>query len=258
MGQQRTVNGPAPAERARTLAYGVAGGVLVTPGVPYAPVPAHITGEQGEPLLLLPVAAALVGREDLPATLRISDVAPVPFADRVRGRAWLHGWITEVPPERRRAAALRIARLHPRPELLDLARREGTAEPEWVILALEPAQIEIDDPWGSATLEPEEYAAACPDPFVAIEAGVLGHLDACHRAELARLLPDLGDPAPVVRPLGLDRHGMWLRCTVPAPDGPDPLDLRAPFAEPAHDLPALRRAYRALFERVCDGPRTRG
>ncbi|GGU98964.1 prephenate dehydratase [Actinomadura cremea] len=268
-------SGPTPAERARTLAYGMADGVLVAPGVPYAPVPAHTTDLDGRPLLLLPasspIVAALAGEPDLPATLRICDVAPVPLADRVRGRAWLHGWLTEIPAAELRAAALRLSRPHPRPELLDLAapvpppRGAGGGEAdegsEWTILALEVAQVEIQDAWGSATLEPEEYADAAPDPFVAVEAGMLTHLDSCHRAELAGLLPEPVRPEPgadgsagaeprdAVRPLGLDRHGLWLRCRMPCADGSVTCDLRLPFPEPVRDVHGLRHAYRTLFAR---------
>jgi hypothetical protein len=238
MGRAGTVvTRPTAGERARTLAYGVADGVLAGPGVPYAPVSAHITDDNGRPFLLIPsvspVVAALQGEPDLPATLRISDVAPVPLADRVRGRAWLHGWITELRGRERHAAAMLLSRLHPRPELLDLAENG-----EWTLLALEAAEIEIEDSWGTATLEPEEYADAVPDPFVAIEAGILSHLDSCHRAELAALLPNAlpGD----VRALSLDRYGMWLRC---AEQG----DVRVVFAEPVSDLHGLRCAYRRLF-----------
>ncbi|WP_245679710.1 DUF2470 domain-containing protein [Actinomadura hibisca] len=256
----RTAGAPTPGERARTLAYGVADGVVVAPGIPYAPVPAHTTDENGRPLLLMPsaspVVAALAGEPDLPATLRIADVAPVALPDRMRGRAWLHGWLTEVDDLERRPAALRLSRLHPRPELLDLAAEgvESDGPTEWTILALEIAEIEIEDAWGSATLEPEDYQAAAPDPFTAIEAGILTHLDACHRDELVGLLDDLvlpgagtGAPAPVVRPLALDRHGIWLRCSVPAPDAPEPFALRLAFSEPVHDLDGLRGVYRRLF-----------
>ncbi|MFI6522475.1 DUF2470 domain-containing protein [Spirillospora sp. NPDC050679] len=251
---------PTPGERARTLAYGVADGVVVAPGIPYAPVPAHTTDENGRPLLLMPAAspvvAALAGEPDLPATLRIADVAPVALPDRMRGRAWLHGWLTEVDPLELRPAALRLSRLHPRPELLDLAAEDagGDRSAEWTVLALDVAEIEIEDAWGSATLEPEEYQAAAPDPFTAIEAGILTHLDAGHRAELAALLDGLGvpgaaagAPAPVVRPLALDRHGLWLRCSVPAPGAPEPFALRLAFSEPVHDLDGLRCVYRRLF-----------
>lgn len=260
-----SVGGPTPAERARTLAYGMADGVLVAPGVPYAPVPAHTTDLDGRPLLLLPasspIVAALAGEpDDLPATLRISDVAPVPLPDRVRGRAWLHGWLTAIPASELRAAALRLSRPHPRPELLDLGapvppqRTAGDADEgsEWTIVALEVAQVEIDDAWGSATLEPEEYAAAAPDPFVAVEAGMLTHLDSCHRAELTGLLPE-SVPAEAredVRPLALDRHGLWLRCRMPCADGSVSCDLRLPFPEPVRDIHGLRDAYRTLFTRA--------
>jgi hypothetical protein len=245
------VQGPAAAERARSLAYGIADGVLAVPRAPDTPVPAHATDRDGRPLLLVPSAAPAVAvlaaePDDMPATLRISDVAPVAFADRVRGRAWLHGWLSRVPDPELRAAALRLSHVHPRPELLDL--KGG----EWTILALEVAQIEIDDAWGSATLEPEEYAAAAPDPFVAVEAGVLTHLDSAHRDELTALLPD-SVPSGPVRPLGLDRYGMWVRCTPPAPEPPASFDVRLAFAEPVSDLHGLRCVYRRLFARAARG-----
>ncbi|WUI01122.1 DUF2470 domain-containing protein [Spirillospora sp. NBC_00431] len=252
----KTVEGPTAAERVRTLAYGIADGVLVAPGVPYAPVPAYTTDRDGRPLLLVQSASPVVAGvrnppdavDDVPATLRISDVAPVTLADRVRGRAWLHGWLSEVPEAELRAAALRLSHAHPRAELLDLgAERDGRRE--WTVLALEIAQVEIDDAWGSATLEPEEYAAAAPDPFVAIESGILEHLDSCHRDELTGLLPASVPPGPV-RPLALDRYGMWLRCSAPPSEAHTSFDLRLPFAEPVSDLHGLRGVYRRLFARA--------
>jgi hypothetical protein len=62
-----------------------------------------------------------------------------------------------------------------------------------------------------------------------------------------------------VRPLGLDRYGMWLRCfTAPPPKGaegrPDggaeAVDLRVVFGEPVSDIHGLRRVYRRLFAGV--------
>lgn len=265
---------PTAGERARTLAYGVADGALMVPDVPYAPVPAHATDPDGRPLLLVeaasPVAAALRAEPDLPAVLQIGDVAPVPFPDRVRGRAWLHGWLVEVPAAARRRAAAVLARLHPRPEVLGIraAGRNAYGTGPWRLLALEVAEVEIEDPWGGATVEAEEYAAAAPDPFVVVEAGVLSHLDGHHRDELAALVRGLvggrapaGPEAPwneglaavaraeTVRPLALDRFGMWLRCTRPGEDGAAPwtADVRVVFPEPVSDLPGLRCAYRRLY-----------
>ena len=251
---ETTVEGPAPAERARTLAYGIADGALVVPRVPDTPVPAHTTDRAGRPLLLVPAGAPIVAAlaaepDDVPATLRVTDVAPVAFADRVRGRAWLHGWLARVPDDELRAAALRLSHVHPRPELLDLGTGDGR---EWTILALDVAQVEIDDAWGCAALGPEEYTAAPPDPFVAIEAGILTHLDAGHRDELTALLPE-SVPSGPVRPLALDRYGMWMRCAGQSPDVPATFDVRLAFTEPVSDLHGLRRVYRRLFARAARG-----
>ncbi|GAA3238537.1 DUF2470 domain-containing protein [Actinocorallia longicatena] len=247
------IHGPSGAERARTLAYGVAGGSLAALGEAEVTLAAHVTDEQGVPLMLVPAAspivAALTAEPDLPATLRISDLTPVPLADRVRGRAWLHGWITEVPPESRREAAVRISRLHPRPDLLDLGARIPAVE-EWTILALEVAEIEIEDVWGSAVVEPDEYADARPDPFVALEAGAIVHLDHAHRPELAALVKArFGELEPdhVVRAVALNRFGLNVRCLAP---GREPFDLRFAFDAPARDLNGLRGAYRKLFATV--------
>jgi uncharacterized protein DUF2470 len=253
------VGRPTPAERARTLSYGIAGGVLVTPDWPYDPVAAHVTDSAGRPLLLMPAGSpavrALAEAVDLPATLRISDLAPVALADRVRGQAWLHGRLTAVPAEEVRAAALRLARLHPWPELLDLTA--PGARPEWTLLTLEAREVEVQDVWGTATVRPAEYAAATPDPFVAVEADMLTHLDACHGTELATMFQERIAPhvdAPVLRPLGLDRYGLSLRC-FPVPceahgtpkSMPPHVDLRVEFSEPVDDVHGLRRVYRELF-----------
>jgi hypothetical protein len=99
-------------------------------------------------------------------------------------------------------------------------------------------------------LEPEEYEAAAPDPFVVIEHGMLTHLDRCHRAELAGLFQERFGPVagePVVRPLSLDRHGLWLRCLLPDAGGPESFDLYVEFPAPVRDLHGLRSVCRRLL-----------
>lgn len=246
--------GPSAAERARTIAYGVAGATLAVLGMDEElTVAAHATDEGGVPLLLMPTSSPLVRtlREepDLPATLCVTDLAPVPLADRVRGTAWLHGWVSEVPLDRRREAAVRISRLHPRTDLLDIGARIP-AEQEWTVLCLDVAEVEVDDLWGEGTAEPEEYAAARPDPFVAVEGGMVAHLDAEHKPELVGLFKSrFGQvsPQPIVRAVGLDRHGLRVRCTSPASGGPAPFDLRFDFPAPVRDIAGMRCAYRKLF-----------
>lgn len=250
---------PTAAERARTLAYGIAGGTLVTAAPeedaaraePLPPVPAHATDLEGRPLLLMPAgsaaAVALRDEPDLAATLEIADIAPLPLADRLRGRAWLHGWLTVLEGGRLAEAALRLSRLHPRPELLDV--RTGRTE-EWTVLALEVAEVEICDPWGRMTVEPEAYQAALPDPFVIVEHRMLAHLDACHGAELVAMVRNRFGPADgdlEVRPFALDRHGMWLRCFTSDSVLPSGRDLYIEFPAPVSDLHGLRQVCRRLL-----------
>lgn len=246
---------PTDAERARTLAFGVAGASLATSASDSDElIMAHVCDDQGRPLLLVPsrspAAMALQSEQDLPGTLQITDMTAVPLADRVRGWAWFHGWLTEVPAAGRREAAVRISRLHPRPDLLGIGARIPAAKEEWTVLAMEVCEIEVEDGWGSAIVEPEEYAAARPDPFVAIEPGMIGHLDASHRAELEALYRERFGGEGVVRAVGLDRFGLTLRCL--AADGP--LDLRLAFPKPVRDLEGLRCAYRQIFKAAMINP----
>jgi len=253
------VRRPTAAERARTLAYGIAGGALVTAAWeedparadPPPPVPAHVTDPAGRPLLLVPAdSAAAVALRDEPgpaATLEIADIAPLPLADRLRGRARLRGRLTALEGEELAEAALRLSRLHPRAELLDV--RAGRTD-EWTVLALEVAEAEICDPWVHAAVEPEAYRAAPPDPFVIVEHRMLTHLDACHGAELAAMVRNRFGPADgdlEVRPLALDRHGLWLRCFAPDSVMPPGRDLYIEFPAPVSDLRGLRRICRRLL-----------
>lgn len=201
---------PRAAERARTMAFGLAPGTLTVPGAEDVLV-SHATDTTGAPLLLVP--AGLDG-DDLPALLSVTDIAPVPLADRVRGHLCLQGWVTLAPDR----SAARVLELHPQ-----------AAGAEWKVMLMDVAEIVV----GTTEVEPEDYAAAAPDPFVAVEASVLRHLDSHHRTELAAVC---GRPA---RPVTLNRHGLRLR-----PDGRT--DLWCGFGEPVTCLDDLRAAFRTL------------
>jgi hypothetical protein len=241
------------------MAHGVAGGALEALWLPGDPLVTHVADADGRSLLLLPgaspVVRTLAQQDDVAATLRITDLAPVAIADRVRGRTWLHGWVSAVPAADRARAADRMARLHPRPELLAVGE-PGAVGTEWALLTLDIAEVELTQPgMDTVTIEPEEYAAADPDTFVEVEAELLRHLDACHPAEVAALYRDRtdrpcrgperseesGDTA--VRPIALDSHGLRLRAFLR--DGQH--DLWVAFPEPVRSLHDLRAAYRMLF-----------
>ena len=93
----------------------------------------------------------------------------------------------------------------------------------------------------AVAVDPDDYAAAAPDPLADDEAALLGHLIADHPAELARLTgllpPRLLAAAVRVLPVRLDRHGLVLRASGPSGD----TDVRLPFPAPIggpHELAA--------------------
>lgn len=236
---------PSPAERARTTAYGIAPAVLTLLDGTRAEVLAHATDACGGPLLMVR-AGGVIARTleswpeaDMPVVLEITDLAPVPLSDRQRGRMWLTGWVGLIPQARRRAAALRVADVHPRSELLALGD-------EWHLLGMDIAEIDLCDGWGTAEVDPDRYAAAGPDPLVTEESALLRHLDAAHRPELSALYRDAcGDAEPAaVRALGLDRRGLWLRVITDRVR-----DVRFDFAASVAGSAGLRQAYRELFTR---------
>ncbi|SNS28314.1 Protein of unknown function [Geodermatophilus saharensis] len=226
-----TCNGPqapsvaAAAERARTVATRAAAALCLAGRDPSRPL-AHATTTAGQVLVLVPgdgeVTAALDRAPDVSALLMVSDRAPVPLRDPVRGTLWLSGWLTPVPEAERRAAAVAFAEVRPEEALLDVG---GAA----ALLRLDLAEVVLREGPGCAEVSPADYAAARPDPLAGIEERVLRHLDRDHPEVLAVLR----SPVPVAagetaRPLGLDRFGYRLR--IEGPGGHR--DVRVPFARP--------------------------
>ncbi|WP_405680253.1 MULTISPECIES: DUF2470 domain-containing protein [unclassified Streptomyces] len=186
-------------------------------------------------------AAAHAQDDDLTAVIEITDVAPVSVQHRIRGRAWLAGWLTPVRGDDRAACAALLAERHPVGELL------GLAEARWRLLRLEVGEISVDDLWGAEHVDPEDLAAAEPDPMVAHEAELLQHLHSAHGDRIGELCGLLGprearDMAAV--PLSLDRLGLRVRFTGGAAGS---FDARFDFPEPVADICDLRRAMHTLF-----------
>ncbi|WP_242578774.1 DUF2470 domain-containing protein [Streptomyces sp. MST-110588] len=234
-----------------------------------APVCRTVTPE-GDVLLLVPGdcaaarAAVHAQDDDLAAVMEITDVAPVSVPHRVRGRAWIAGWLTPVRNEERARAAMLLAERHPVGELLGIGE---ALQPDpapgmygraaWVMLRLEVGEASVDDLWGVQSVEPEEFADALPDPLVAHEAELLQHLDAAHGAQVRGLCSLLGDrsrrlcgareglDAVTVTPVALDRFGLRVRFTDAARNS---FDARFEFPEPVRDVAELRRAMHTLFE----------
>jgi hypothetical protein len=183
----------------------------------------------GDVLLLFPSespaarAARHAQGDDLTAVLELIDIAPVAVPHRIRGRAWIQGWIT-------------TSRDH--------------AAPGWAQLRLEVREGSVDDLWGAEPVEPDDFAAVLPDPLAAQEAELLQHLAAAHGDQMRWLCAltdgygggDCRAPSHAV-PLALDRFGLRVRFSGDA----GMFDARFEFPEPVGGHTELHRAMHALF-----------
>lgn len=233
---------PSAAERTRTLVQSTCSAVLLIPGmsgtVPDQLMPdARTVGRDGEVFLVLPadspaVRAATHAQDDeLAAVLELTDVAPVSVPNRIRGRAWLSGWLTSVP---------------------------GVAEPGRMLLRLELGELSVDDLWGAESVEPEQFAKALADPLVTHEAELLQHLASGHGDQVRGLCTLLGDRESAAWdtyasavPVALDRFGLRVRFTRRHGGGTAAdrsFDARFEFPEPVRDVAELRTAMHTLFE----------
>ncbi|MET8009644.1 DUF2470 domain-containing protein [Streptomyces sp. NPDC005271] len=259
---------PTPAERVRTLVESKATASLTIPGnEPLdelgtdGPAARTVTPD-GDVLLLVPGgspaarAAAYAQDDDLTCVMEITDVAPVAMPHRIRGRAWVAGWLTPVRGAERAASAALLAQRHPVGELLGI---EDALRPDpgpagrtaWMLLRLEVAEASVDDLWGADGVEPEDFATATPDPLAPHEADLLQHLHAAHIDQVRGLCALLGERSAVVCtrgpaiPVALDRFGLRVRFT---DDAGQPFDARFDFPEPVRNVSGLRRAMHTLFD----------
>ncbi|MFD3488421.1 DUF2470 domain-containing protein [Streptomyces sp. NPDC058665] len=221
---------PSAAERTRTLVQSTCSSMLLVPGLdalrPDQLMPdARAVDSDGDVLLAFaadsPVvrAATHAQADELAAVLEMTDVAPVSVPHRIRGRAWVSGWLTRVP---------------------------GAGEPGRTTLRLEVGEAYVDDLWGADPVEADEFAAAVADPLSEHEAELLQHLHAAHSAEVRTLRSLLGGRTgggTAAVPVGVDRFGLRVRFT-----GVNCFDARFDFPEPVRDVAELRRAMHALFE----------
>lgn len=266
---------PTAAERVRTLVDAKATASLTIPGIEVpddlgtdGPAARTVTPD-GDVLLLVsgasPAAraAAYAQDDDLTCVMEITDVAPVSVPQRIRGRAWVAGWLTPVRGGDRAASAALLAQHHPVGELLGLGEAlqpDSAAGPRsrtaaWTLLRLEVAEACVDDLWGADGVEPDDFAQATPDPLAPHEAELLQHLHAAHSDQVRGLCALLGERSSMVCtrgpaiPVALDRFGLRVRFT---DDADQPFDARFDFPEPVESVSELRRAMHALFEAAAD------
>ncbi|MFI9722303.1 DUF2470 domain-containing protein [Streptomyces sp. NPDC052396] len=225
---------PSAAERTRTLVQGTCSAVLLIPGLdsvrPEQLLPkVRSVGPDGDVFLLFPADSPAVRTathaqdDEVPAVLELTDVAPVAVPHRIRGRAWISGWLTTVPG--------------------------ATADPGRALVRLEFGEAHVDDLWGTERVDAAAFAAAEADPLAGHEAELLQHLHSGHGDQVSSLRsllsgPQSWTPADRVIPLALDRFGLRVRFVRAAGS----FDARFDFPEPVNDIPGLRRAMHRLFE----------
>ena len=228
---------PSPAERARaTVLRAGAAALLVDPktgsgdgdGGRVHPVLHHVPAS-GAATLQLPADHPLVTlartREYLPAMLELTDSAPLPLRQPVRGLVWIAGRVRVLPARVARRAALRIAADVADERLLDVGHAD-------VLLRMDPGSVVLSDAEGTGTFTPAQVAAAPHDPLVTAGDAWLAHLVEAHGSlltGLARHLPiGLRRPGASLVPLAVDRLGLRLRVETDRGDH----DVRIGFSTP--------------------------
>nr|BFD81155.1 DUF2470 domain-containing protein [Streptomyces sp. Xyl84] len=210
---------PGAAQRARTVLALAWSCAATAQGGREELTGAHTVTADGRVLLRPPedsalgAAALCAPRGELPAVLEFADPAPVPVRDRVRARLWLAGRLTRTDDH----------------------------------LEFRPKRVVLRQASGSVVVDPDEFAAAVPDPLATAEARLLTHLADAHPDAVQRLTrlvgPDVLHGAVRVRPLAVDRHGLTLRIERAWAHG----DVRLPFHTPADDVTQLSERMRALL-----------
>ncbi|MFC5957916.1 DUF2470 domain-containing protein [Streptomyces pratens] len=213
---------PGAAEQARSVLATAWSCAVTAEGSREEFVGAHGVADDGRILLHVPEDSALLTaaicapRGEPSAVLEFADVAPVPVRKRIRARLWLAGWFTTEDDH----------------------------------LAFRPARVVLRRESGAVVVDPDEFAAARPDPLATAEARLLTHLADCHGDAvewLTRLVePDSLHGVVRVRPLAVDRHGLTLRIERVRAGG----DVRLPFHRPADDLGQLTERMRVLLSQA--------
>ncbi len=205
---------PTHAEIARTLAGGhlpAAAHIACRPG----PFPVrHVADSAGRLLLLSPQDGVLTaalrpaeGTDDTALVLDISDVPPAAGAPSL-GRVWVAGWARRLAGAEARAAALDYAEVDPAADLLDVDDGQ-------VLHRMEVAEIRYERHGVLADVDPDEYAAASPDPLRTIEFDLIADLAEHHLPEMTgyrrRQLGPAADPAADPEVVRIDRYGLLVR-----------------------------------------------
>jgi hypothetical protein len=239
---------PSHAELARTLAAGslpASAHIACRPG-PY-PV-RHVTDSEGRVLLLAPADGALTialrpadGNDDTAIVLDICDVPPA-FGAPSLGRVWVAGWAVALAGDEAREAAVEYCELDPTEDLLDVGAGQ-------VLHRMQVAEVRLERGGMTFDVDPDEYAAATPDPLRAVEFDLIADLADHHITEVSsyvrRQLGPAADPGDQPRVVRLDRYGFVVDLGTRL--------ARLPFARPVRDRADLAQLLHPVLCQRCAG-----
>ncbi|MCU7723501.1 DUF2470 domain-containing protein [Actinoplanes sp. KI2] len=205
---------PTTAEVARTIAAGhlpAVAHIACRPG----PIPVrHVTDAQGRVLLLSPAGGAVAtalrpqpGAGDTALVLDVTDVPPVAGSPAF-GRVWVSGWATRLDGDEARQAALAYAEIDASGDLLDVGESQ-------VLHRMDVAEVRHERGEKLVDVDPDEFAAATPDPLRQIEFDLIADLADHHLAEMSayvrRQLGSAFQPESEPRVVRMDRYGFLVR-----------------------------------------------
>jgi len=229
---------PTPAEHARTFLAAATGLFVGDPGE-VVEVARHAMTTEGDLLLAAAPLRDVVGLRvhDGPVPVRVGvvDVAPMPLADRVRGRVAVVG------------EARVVCGQVPDDVLEHLLVEDGE------VLRVVPLRVTVSGRLVGPSrrgleVDLEDYRTASPDPLVGIESDWLDHLAGDHADVLDALAASVtsgrfrSGRASSVRAVALDRHGLVLRVGA--------IDVRLAFRAPVACGCDLTDAFADLVDRL--------
>lgn len=190
----------------------------------------------------------------VPVTAVVTDVSPVPSADRIRAVVQLAGRITVAQDD----AADRSLAAWARHRLSEDVPAEALLR-DVRLVRLEPIAVRFASSCGcfapvgghGEAVDVRRYRAVRPDPLAPVESEWLGHLVASHGAELAALgrIATAGDPG--ARAHTVDRQGLVFRRREVA--GAGCRDLRLDFDRRVDCLCDATDAWSRLMHRLLPG-----
>ncbi|BBY56017.1 DUF2470 domain-containing protein [Mycobacterium koreense] len=234
---------PSTAERIRSVCLRAGHALLAVDGLAPLTTPVQHLLDDGTFAVAVPSVAAVP--DGTAVMLELTDEAALPLRKPVRSLVWVRGELTAVPAADVTELLDVIARTDPRPALLTVATPQCGPDAEHTLMRLKTASVVVADAAGAESVDVATVVAATPDPFCALEAHWLRHLDAAHPEMVARLAARLPPRwrRGAVRPLALDRYGVSLRIE----DADGDHDIRLPFHQPADDPRSLSQALRVLM-----------